>query len=141
MKYLITGVKGQLGYDITRELDKRGETDYLALDVDDMDITDAEKVMEVITAYQPDVIFHCAAWTAVDKAEEMEESCQKVNVEGTKNITDAAIKVDAKLIYLSTDYVFDGTKEGYYTEEDAVNPKSVYGRTKYLGEEEVRRNK
>ena len=77
MKYLITGVKGQLGYDITRELDKRGETDYLALDVDDMDITDAKKVMEVITAYQPDVIFHCAAWTAVDKAEEMEESCQK----------------------------------------------------------------
>ena len=141
MKYLITGVKGQLGYDITRELDKRGETDYLALDVADMDITDAKKVMEVITAYQPDVIFHCAAWTAVDKAEEMEESCKKVNVEGTKNITDAAIKVDAKLIYLSTDYVFDGTKEGYYTEEDAVNPKSVYGRTKYLGEEEVRRNK
>ena len=141
MKYLITGVKGQLGYDITRELDKRGENNYLALDVADMDITDTEKVMEVITAYQPEVIFHCAAWTAVDKAEEMEESCQKVNVLGTKNITDAAIKVDAKLIYLSTDYVFDGTKEGYYTEEDAVNPKSVYGRTKYLGEEEVRRNK
>ena len=141
MKYLITGVKGQLGYDITRELDKRGETDYLALDVADMDITDDAKVMEVITTYQPDVIFHCAAWTAVDKAEEMEESCKKVNVEGTKNITDAAIKVDAKLIYLSTDYVFDGTKEGYYTEEDAVNPKSVYGCTKYLGEEEVRRNK
>src|SRR5699024_2535629 len=112
MKYLITGVKGQLGYDITRELDKRDENHYLALDVDDMDITETEKIMEVITNYQPDVIFHCAAWTAVDKAEEMEESCQKVNVEGTKNITYAAIKVDAKLIYLSTDYVFDGTKEG-----------------------------
>ena len=136
MKYLITGVKGQLGYDITRELDKRGDTNYLALDVDDMDITDSKKVMEVITDYQPEVIFHCAAWTAVDKAEEMEELCQKVNVQGTKNITDAAIKVDAKLIYLSTDYVFDGTKEGYYTEEDQVNPKSVYGKTKYLGEEE-----
>ncbi len=141
MKYLITGVKGQLGYDITRELEKRGETDYLALDVDGMDITDNKKVMEVITNYCPDVIFHCAAWTAVDKAEDRKEDCYKVNVLGTKNITEAAIKVDAKLIYLSTDYVFDGTKEGIYTEEDKANPKSVYGKTKYLGEEEVRKNK
>ena len=140
MKYLITGVKGQLGYDITRELEKRGETDYLALDVDGMDITDNKKVMEVITNYCPDVIFHCAAWTAVDKAEDRKEDCYKVNVLGTKNITEAAIKVDAKMIYLSTDYVFDGKKEGIYTEEDKVNPKSVYGKTKYLGEEEVRKN-
>lgn len=141
MKYLITGVKGQLGYDITRELEKRGETNYLALDVENMDITDSKKVMEVITNYCPDVIFHCAAWTAVDKAEDRKEDCYKVNVLGTKNITEAAIKVDAKLIYLSTDYVFDGTKEGIYTEEDKANPKSVYGKTKYLGEEEVRKNK
>ena len=134
MKYLITGVKGQLGYDITRELDKRGENHYLALDVDDMDITDTEKVMEVITNYQPDVIFHCAAWTAVDKAEEMEESCQKVNVLGTKNITDAAIKVDAKLIYLSTDYVFDGQGDQPWHEYDKRHPLNVYGQTKYEGE-------
>ena len=141
MKYLITGVKGQLGYDITRELEKRGETNYLALDVENMDITDSKKVMEVITNYCPDVIFHCAAWTAVDKAEDRKEDCYKVNVLGTKNITEAAIKADAKMIYLSTDYVFDGKKEGIYTEEDKVNPKSVYGKTKYLGEEEVRKNK
>ena len=140
MKYLITGVKGQLGYDITRELEKRGIFGYLAVDIDEMDITNREQVMAIVKEYHPDVICHCAAWTAVDKAEDNEEACEKVNVEGTKNITDASLEVDAKLIYLSTDYVFDGTKEGYYTEEDQVNPKSVYGKTKYLGEEEVRRN-
>ena len=140
MKYLITGVKGQLGYDLTRELDKRGETDYLAVDIEEMDITDKDQVMKVITEYRPNVIFHCAAYTAVDKAEQDVENCYKVNVEGTKNITDASLAVGAKLVYLSTDYVFDGTKEGYYTEEDQVNPQSVYGKTKQLGEEEVKRN-
>lgn len=139
-KYLITGFKGQLGYDIVRELEKRGQTNYLALDVDDMDITDREKVMEVIEGYNPDVIFHCAAWTAVDKAEEQQELCEKINVFGTKNITDASIKVGAKLFYISTDYVFDGTKDGLYEETDEVNPKSIYGKTKFGGEEEVRRN-
>lgn len=140
MRYLITGVKGQLGYDLTRELDERGETDYLAVDIEEMDITDKDRVMKVITEYKPDVIFHCAAYTAVDKAEQDEKTCYKVNVEGTKNITDASLAVGAKLVYLSTDYVFDGTKEGYYTEEDQVNPQSVYGKTKQLGEEEVKRN-
>lgn len=140
MKFLITGFKGQLGYDINRELLKRGYTDILAIDKDEMDITNSLEVDKVITDYSPDVIFHCAAWTAVDKAEDEEELCTKVNVLGTKNITDASIKVGAKLIYMSTDYVFDGTKDGIYTEEDTVNPKSVYGKTKYLGEQEVRRN-
>ena len=140
MRYLITGVKGQLGSELTRELDERGETDYLAVDIEEMDITDKDRVMKVITEYKPDVIFHCAAYTAVDKAEQDEKNCYKVNVEGTKNITDASLAVGAKLVYLSTDYVFDGTKEGYYTEEDQVNPQSVYGKTKQLGEEEVKRN-
>lgn len=140
MKYLITGVKGQLGYDIVRELQKRNETDILAVDVDEMDITDREKVFEVVKEYNPDVIFHCAAWTAVDKAEEEKDLCEKVNVLGTKNLTDASIEVGAKMIYMSTDYVFDGTKEGIYEPTDAINPKSVYGETKYRGEEEVRRN-
>lgn len=141
MKYLITGVKGQLGYDLTRELDKRGEKDYLAVDINDMDITDREQVFEVIKNYNPDVIIHCAAWTAVDKAEDMEDKVKKINVEGTKNIAEASIEVSAKLIYMSTDYVFDGEKDGYYTEDDEVNPKSVYGMTKCQGEEEVRKNK
>lgn len=162
MKYFITGYKGQLGYDLVRELAKRGELDITVSDLGDLeekneasldllkktaikyvslDITDKEKVMEVIEEENPDVIIHCAAWTAVDKAEDMEEVVRKVNVLGTKNITDASIKVDSKIIYMSTDYVFDGTKDGYYTENDQVNPKSVYGMTKFEGEEEVRRNK
>lgn len=140
MRYLITGYKGQLGYDIERELRAQGETDVIACDKEELDITDREATLEYIERAKPDVIFHCAAWTAVDKAEEMEEACYKVNVEGTRNIVDASIKVGAKIIYMSTDYIFDGTKDGIYTEEDEVNPQSVYGRTKYEGEMEVRRN-
>ena len=152
-RYLVTGVDGQLGYDVVNELRDRGEEDILALDIKDMDITDRERVMKIVKAYKPDVIFHCAAWTAVDLAEDDEtinektgltykETCEKVNVEGTKNITDASIEVGAKLVYMSTDYVFDGEKslDELYTEEDTPNPKSVYGDTKFRGEEEVRRN-
>lgn len=139
-RYLITGFKGQLGYDIVRELENRGEFEYKALDVNEMDITNREQVFKVIKEYQPDVIFHCAAWTAVDKAEEMEEKVHDINVVGTKNLVDASLEVDAKMIYMSTDYVFDGKKEGYYKEEDPINPMSVYGKTKYEGEEEVRKN-
>ena len=141
-KYLVTGVNGQLGYDIVKELNERGEEDILALDKNQMDITDKEQVMKIIKAYKPDVIFHCAAWTAVDKAEELKDACEQVNVIGTKNITDASIEVGAKLIYMSTDYVFDGqkNKEETYNEKDLPNPKNVYGKTKFEGEEEVRRN-
>ena len=136
MKYLITGYKGQLGYDIKRELLKRGvsEEDILAIDKEEMDITDSREVSKIVNDFKPNVIFHCAAWTAVDKAEDMSDACYNVNVVGTKNIVDASLKVGATIIYMSTDYVFDGTKDGLYTEEDIVNPKSVYGRTKFLGE-------
>lgn len=140
MRYLITGSSGQLGYDIIRELEKRGEKDYLAPTSKEMDITNQEAVFEVVKAYQPDVIFHCAAWTAVDRAEEEKEEAEKVNVLGTKNITEASLIVHSKLVYISTDYVFDGTKETPYVEEDSVHPKSVYGKTKYLGEEEAKKN-
>lgn len=141
-KYLVTGVNGQLGYDIVRELNERGEYDVLAIDKDEMDITDSNQVMKIVKAYKPDVIFHCAAWTAVDKAEELVDACEQVNTLGTKNIADASIEVGAKLIYMSTDYVFDGEKslDELYKEDDTPNPKSVYGRTKFEGEEEVRRN-
>ena len=139
-KFLITGYKGQLGYDLVRELNARGEYDILALDKDDMDITNRDRVFEIVSSYKPDVIFHCAAWTAVDKAEDMEDMVRAINVTGTKNLVDASIEVGAKMVYMSTDYVFDGKKEGLYTEEDKVNPQSVYGLTKYEGEEEVRRN-
>ena len=142
MKYLITGYNGQLGYDIKNELLKRGvfEDNILAIDKDEMDITDREQVFNVIKDFSPDIIFHCAAWTAVDKAEDNKELVNLVNVFGTRNVVDASIEVGAKILYMSTDYVFDGTKDGIYLVDDKVNPKSVYGMTKYLGEEEVRRN-
>lgn len=142
MKYLITGYNGQLGYDIKRELLSRNviETDILATDKNNMDITNKDEVLKVVKSFNPDVIFHCAAWTAVDKAEDMKDIVEKVNVEGTKNVVDSSIEVDAKIIYMSTDYVFDGTKDGLYNIDDEVNPKSIYGDTKYRGEVEVRRN-
>lgn len=140
MKFFITGIGGQLGHDIELELKRRGYTNILAPRSSEMDITDRNKVMDIIKEYRPDVIFHCAAWTAVDKAEEMKDECYNVNVIGTRNITDAAIEVGAKMLYMSTDYVFDGMKDGVYTTDDEVNPMNVYGMTKYEGEEEVRRN-
>lgn len=136
MKYLITGVKGQLGYDVVRELKKRNvkDQDIVALDIDDLDITDNEQVNKMISNQKPDIIFHCAAWTNVDNAENNIEMCEKVNVEGTKNIVKACKKVNAKLFYISTDYVFDGTKNGIYEITDIPNPISVYGKTKHGGE-------
>lgn len=139
-RYLVTGCNGQLGYDIVRELNNRGIYDILALDVDDMDITDSRIVNKIITEYKPEYIFHCAAYTAVDKAEENEELAYKINVEGTKNISEAASKVGAKLFYISTDYVFDGTNKEEYQTTDETNPKSIYGQTKRQGELEALKN-
>lgn len=104
-----------------------------------MDITDAQATMAKIKEVQPTVIFHCAAYTAVDKAEdEGKELDEKINVDGTKNVAMAAEAVGATLIYISTDYVFDGTKkDGEYATDDQVNPQNEYGRTKLLGEEAV----
>ena len=141
-KYLITGSNGQLGFDIKRELLANGikEENILATDVSNMDITDREKVLEVIGNFKPDIIFHCAAWTDVDKAEVKKDLVRKINVDGCRNIAEAAKRVDAKVIYLSTDYVFDGTKKGLYVPDDKPNPINHYGETKYLGEEEIRKN-
>ena len=138
-RYLITGCKGQLGYDIVRELNSRGIYDILALDIDDMDITNSRIVNKIIEDYHPLHIFHCAAWTNVDGAEENREMCRKVNVDGTKNMVEAARRVGAKFTYISTDYVFDGKKDGLYEVTSAPSPINYYGLTKYLGEEEVRK--
>ena len=138
MKFFITGVNGQLGYDVKRELLERGYTDILAPTRVDLDITNEDAVKKMIREYRPSVIFHCAAYTAVDKAEEEQEKCYQVNVLGTKYLTVAAKEVGAKIIYISTDYVFDGTKEGIYQTDDKVNPVNYYGKTKYLGENFVR---
>ena len=140
MKIFVTGVNGQLGYEIVKELNNKGYNDILAVDKDDVDITDENKVKEIIRNYKPDVIFHCAAFTAVDNAEDNKEVCYDINVNGTKYISEVAKELDAKMFYISTDYVFDGTKEGLYEINDEISPKSVYGETKYQGEEIVRQN-
>ena len=137
MKYLITGGTGQLGHDIVKELISRGELNYLAPTTKEMNITNKDEVEKVILGYKPDIIFHCAAYTAVDKAEEDRENCYNINVNGTKNIVSVAEKINAKVVYISTDYVFDGTKEGIYEIDDKTNPINYYGYTKLMGEKEV----
>ena len=136
MRYLVTGVRGQLGYDVCKELRNRGYNDIIETNSSNMDITNYEEVDSVIDSTNPDVIIHCAAYTAVDKAEEDITGAFNVNVTGTENITLAAKRYNAKLIYVSTDYVFDGTKDlnELYEITDAANPQSVYGITKHKGE-------
>lgn len=139
MKILVTGVAGQLGYDIMRELAERGYSDVMGIDKDELDITDEAAVHKFIEDYKPDVIMHNAAWTAVDKAEEMQELCKKVNVNGTQYIAETAEKIGAKLVYISTDYVFDGKGERYFEVDDNKAPLSYYGKTKYEGELEAQK--
>ena len=136
---LITGAKGQLGTELRYLLDERG-VDYVAADVEEMDITDSEKVEAFFAEVKPTIIYHCAAYTAVDAAEdEGKELNYKINVTGTENIAKAAAKYDAILVYISTDYVFEGQKPvGLELEVDEpANPQTEYGRTKRLGEEAV----
>ncbi|MCI8548303.1 MAG: dTDP-4-dehydrorhamnose reductase [Bacilli bacterium] len=137
MKSLVTGVSGQLGYDIVKKLKEQGLNDIFAPTSKEFDITNHEQVINYILEKKPDVIFHCAAYTAVDKAEKEEDKAYKVNAIGTKNIVEAAKVVDAKIIYISTDYVFDGTKEGQYEMDDETNPQNIYGKTKLQGEKEA----
>lgn len=136
MKVLVTGVKGQLGFDVVKELKKRGY-DAVGVDINEMDITDAEKVTEVITDVNPDVVVHCAAWTAVDAAED-EENIPKVraiNVSGTQNIADVCKNINCKMIYISTDYVFNGLgTEPWQADCREYDPLCVYGQTKLEGE-------
>lgn len=138
MKILVTGVKGQLGYDLCRILTDRN-IDHLGVDIDDFDITDREATVKFITDYRPDAIIHCSAFTAVDRAEDEVELCTRVNAEGSANIAAAATAIGAKMMYISTDYVFPGTGEIAYKPEDPTGPLSVYGKTKLMGEEAVRK--
>lgn len=133
MKVLVTGVKGQLGYDVVKELEKRN-IEAVGVDIEEMDITDAECVDRVIREAAPDAVIHCAAYTAVDAAEDNEELCRKVNAEGPQNIANVCKALDIKMIYISTDYVFDGQGERPWEPEDERNPLNVYGQTKYEGE-------
>ena len=134
MKYIVTGSNGALGHDLVKELEKR-EYDVLKGTRENMNVTNRELVLDTVTKYHPDVIIHPAAYTQVDMAENMEEFIMNTNGYGTKNIIDAAKKVGSKVIYVSTDYVFDGTKDGVYEVDDQTNPLSVYAKSKLLGEE------
>lgn len=141
MKVLVTGVKGQLGYDCMNELASRGY-EAIGVDVDDCDITDAAAVERVISSANPDVVIHCAAWTAVDLAEDEDkiETVRRVNATGTENIAKMCKKLDCKMIYISTDYVFDGEGTRPWEPDDERNPLNVYGQTKYEGELAVEEN-
>ncbi len=151
MKIFVTGVNGQLGHDVMNEIHKRGmegvgsditqsyagmadETAVCSMPYVQMDITDADAVDRILGGVRPEAVIHCAAYTAVDAAEENEALCRRVNADGPRNIAAVCRKLDIKMIYISTDYVFDGTGERPWEPDDKQAPVSVYGRTKYEGE-------
>jgi len=138
MRVIVTGAKGQLGYDVERQLTSRG-IDAVGIDKDELDITDAAAVEAFFAGANADAVIHCAAYTAVDAAEDDAEAAMLVNVKGTKHIAIACEKLDMKMIYISTDYVFDGTGDRPWEPWDECGPVSVYGRTKYEGELAVRK--
>ena len=136
MKALVTGVKGQLGFDVVNELKNRGH-DAVGVDIEEMDITDPESVSRVIGEAAPDVVIHCAAWTAVDAAEDPENiaKVRAVNAGGTRNIAQVCKKLDCKMIYISTDYVFNGQgTQPWQPDCRDYAPLNVYGQTKLEGE-------
>ena len=134
---LVTGVNGQLGFDVVKELKNRN-IECLGIGRKELDITDKEAVNDYITKLNPQCIIHCAAYTAVDKAEDEVNICKAVNVYGTENIAEACKMVDAKMIYISTDYVFDGTGNMPFEIDGNIQPHSVYGKSKYEGELKIK---
>lgn len=139
MKVLVTGFNGQLGYDVVKELTSRS-IECIGVDLQDFDITEREQTVDFIKNYNPDVIVHCAAYTAVDKAEDDAETCRKVNADGSENLAIAAKEIGAKMLYVSTDYVYGGAWETPFEVTDPTDPKSVYGKTKLEGEEAVKKH-
>lgn len=133
MKIVVTGASGQLGYDVTKVLSQRG-IEYKGLSSKDCDITDALSVEHTFEKERPDAVIHCAAYTEVDKAEDDRENCWRVNVGGTQNIALACRRYGAKMMYISTDYVFSGDGDRFYETDDPTGPKGVYGRSKLAGE-------
>lgn len=138
MKVLLTGANGMLGQDLSPILEDAGAF-VIETSSDNMDITDASLVQNIITQVHPDIVIHCAAYTNVDKAEEEPEKAESINVRGTENIARAVASLDIPVVYISTDYVFDGTKTTPYTPDDVPKPLNVYGRTKLDGEEMIKK--
>ena len=133
---LVTGINGQLGFDVIKELRLRN-IECIGTTRKELDITDEKAVYDYIKKVKPEGIIHCAAYTAVDRAEDEEEICRKVNVNGTENIAKACKEIDAKMIYISTDYVYDGRGDEPFEVDEHIDPNSVYGKTKYEGELKV----
>ena len=138
MKVLVTGAEGMLGQDLCPILENEGY-EVVETDINALDITDELAVMRVLTEESPDFVIHCAAYTNVDKAEEDLENAAKVNAKGTENLAKACAKLNITILYISTDYVFDGTKTEPYTPDDKPNPINNYGLTKFQGEEAIRK--
>jgi len=141
MKVLVTGANGQLGYDVVTNLkeNNKDNIECLGIDIEDVDITNEQNIKSFIINFKPDIIVHCAAYTAVDKAEEEKELCHKVNVLGTRHIAEACQEIGAKMVYISTDYVFGGNGDTPFETSDIPNPINYYGKTKYEGELEIQK--
>jgi len=140
MKYLVFGSKGQLGKEFVSYFHKN-EANYKAFDIDEIDISERDKVNELCRIYKPDIILNCAAYNLVDNAEGNPEAAYKSNSKGVENLAEISKELNSFLIHFGTDYVFDGKKEtGLYTEEDKANPLSTYAKSKYEGEQKVREN-
>ena len=133
MKVMVTGVNGQLGQDVMIHLHRQG-IEGIGVDIQDFDLTDEDAVMSYVKKVQPSAIIHCAAYTAVDKAESDIARCCMINGEGTKNLVRAAVSVKAKMMYISTDYVFPGEGVEPYETMDPKGPKNIYGQSKLQGE-------
>lgn len=138
MNILVTGAKGMLGCDVVEQLKQRGHQ-VTGVDVEEMDITDALCVQKVMEEIRPDGVIHCAAYTAVDAAEEHPDLCRRINVAGTENIAANCKRLNCKLVFLSTDYVFDGNGNRPWEPEDEPEPLNVYGQSKYEGEQLIRK--
>lgn len=140
MKVLVTGANGQLGYDVIKRLNALGD-EPVGADREEFDITDEKATEEYITSLRPDAVVHCAAYTAVDKAEDDHDACRKVNVDGTRNIALSCEKIGAKLVYISSDYVFGGSGTQPLETDAPKNPQNIYGITKLGGEKEAEKCK
>lgn len=136
-RFLITGANGQVGHSLVQHLQGKGEV--LAFHRDRLDITDMQAVRDAIRTHHPDIVINAAAYTAVDRAESEREICYAVNTKGAENLAVASAEIDAAMLHISTDYVFEGTGTEPYKESDLAMPQSVYGATKLLGEQLVQR--
>lgn len=137
-KILVTGCNGQLGRAINLELQKNSELEFVNTDVGELDITNVDQVLELVREVKPYAVINCAAHTAVDACETDVENAYRINAIGPRNLSIAARETGAKMVHVSTDYVFDGKAERPYVEFDATNPEGIYGKTKLAGENMVK---